>query len=84
MFAFRDGHGDRDLRRLILRKARRDVDELEELEPVQAPLAFGEATQLIQVALVECELSADDIFVDRHIPVNRDGTKYRLGPGIGR
>ena len=63
------GHRDHDrhLWRPIFGKARHDVDELKQLEAVEAPLRLGNAAELVLIALVERELPANDVFVDRDV-----------------
>src|SRR4030095_5066132 len=55
-----DAQADRHLRRLVLQAGHVDVDEVEQLETVEAPLALDDATALERIARTEGELAADD------------------------
>src|SRR5688572_21360403 len=80
------GHRDDDghLQRAIFGKARRHVHELKQLQAVDAALRFRDAAELIQIAFTECELAANDIFIDRDAAFDGDRTEDRLRPGVGR
>ena len=48
------------------------------------PLRLGDAAELIQIALAERELAANDVFVDRHVTFDGDGTEHRLRARVCR
>ena len=71
-----------NLRRSIFRKAGRDVDELKQLEAVEPPLCLGNAADLIEIAFLERQLAANDVFVDRDIAFDADRAEHCLRSDI--
>ena len=84
MIALRDRDTDRHVLGLLLRVDRLDVRELEQLEPVEAPLRVLDDAAAVEIAGLECQLPADDVFPDALVADHFERTEVRHRPRLRR
>ena len=83
MLAFRHGHARADFRFLLVRLERLDVDELEQLHPVQPPLTVLDDASTVEIARLEGQLPADHPVADAGVLRDFDRPEMRQGSGLG-